>query len=137
LAETTLFILDSDQRGHEPLKKHLLTVPPEQIGITIISVEELIRGRLAQIRRASKPDDRVKAYYWLSKTFNFLNGFNVIEYDSSADFHFQTLFAQKLRIGTNDLKIAAIALNKNAILVTRNIRDFERIPPLKIEDWSV
>jgi len=79
----------------------------------------------------------VRAYYWLSKTFNFLNGFNVIEYDSSADFHFQTLIAQKLRIGTNDLKIAAIALNQKAILVTRNLRDFERIPSLKIEDWSV
>lgn len=80
-----LYILDSDhlslhQRGNEVLKSRLLTVPSEQIGITVISVEELIRGRLAQIRRATKPDDRVKTYYWLSKTFNFLSGFNIIVY---------------------------------------------------------
>ena len=89
MAEKRLFILDSDhlslhQRGHEPLKTHLLQVPSKQIAITIVSVEELIRGRLAQIRKATKPDARVKAYYWLSSTFNFLHDFNVIEYDSQA-----------------------------------------------------
>ena len=142
MAEKRLFILDSDhlslhQRGHEPLKTHLLQVPSKQIAITIVSVEELIRGRLAQIRKATKPDARVKAYYWLSSTFNFLHDFNVIEYDSQAEFHFQRLISQKLRVGTQDLKIAAIALSQNAILVTRNRQDFERISALKIEDWSI
>ncbi|KHD06860.1 hypothetical protein PN36_07810 [Candidatus Thiomargarita nelsonii] len=142
MAENTLFILDSDhlslhQRGHESLKTHLLEVPSKQIAITIISVEELVRGRLAQIRKASKPDARVKAYYWLSRTFKFLSDFTVIEYDSQAEIHFQRFLSQKLRVGTQDLKIAAIALSQNAILVTRNRQDFERIPALKIEDWSV
>ncbi len=137
-----LYILDSDhlslyQRGYEPLKTHLLTVPPEQIAITIISVEELIRGRLAQIRKAIKSDDRVRAYYWLSNTFDFLSGFNVIDYHTQAEAQFQNLLAQKIRIGTQDLKIAAIALSKNAILVTRNRKDFERVPSLKMEDWSI
>lgn len=63
----SLFILDSDhlslyQRGHEPIRQHLLIVPPEQIVITIISVEELMRGRLAQVRRATKPQARLNAY---------------------------------------------------------------------------
>ncbi len=63
-----MYVLDSDhlslhQRGHQPLKTHLFQVPAEQIAITIISVEELTRGRLAQIRRATKPHDRVQAYY--------------------------------------------------------------------------
>jgi len=89
LTDNRLFILDSDhlslhQRGHEPLKTHLLQVPSKQIAITIISVEELIRGRFAQIHKATKPDYRVRAYYWLSRTFSFLNGFNVIEYDAQA-----------------------------------------------------
>jgi len=137
----TLYVLDSDhlslhQRGYEPLKPHLLTVPPEHLSITIISVEELIRGRLAQIRRALQPDDRVTAYAWLSKTFDFLKGFQVLNYDATAESHFQSLLAQKLRIGTQDLKIAAIVLSQNAILVTRNYRDFEKIPQLRMENWA-
>ena len=136
------YILDSDhlslhQRGHEQIKNRLLTVSTEQIGITVISIEELIRGRLAQIRRATKPDERIMSYFWLWKTFNFLKDFNIIKYDSKAELHFQKLLAQKLRIGTQDLKIAAITLSQNATLVTRNRRDFERVPSLKMEDWSI
>ncbi|MCP4106390.1 MAG: type II toxin-antitoxin system VapC family toxin [Desulfobacteraceae bacterium] len=71
------YILDSDhlslhQRGYEPLGKRLLIAPYRQTHITIISVEELLRGRLAQIRRATKSDDRLKAYNWLSRTFEYL-----------------------------------------------------------------
>ncbi|MCP4112735.1 MAG: type II toxin-antitoxin system VapC family toxin [Desulfobacteraceae bacterium] len=136
------YILDTDilslhLRGHEQLKKNLLAVPPEQTGITIITVEEVIRGRLAQIRRALKPDDRLKSYYWLSKTFDQLCCFNVLKFDSHAEAHFQRLRTHKIRIGTQDVKIASITLSQNAILVTRNRKDFERVPFLKIEDWSV
>jgi len=138
----TLCVLDSDhlslyQRGHEPLRRYLSAVPPERIAITIISVEELIRGRLAQVRKATKPRERVRAYRWLWETLGFLCGFTILEYDSRAESHFQALRAQKIRIGTQDLKIGAIVLSQDATLVTRNRQDFERIPNLLIEDWSL
>ena len=44
---------------------------------------------------------------------------------------------QKIRVGTQDLRIAAIALSLSSTVVTRNFRDFEKVPDLKIVDWSI
>ncbi len=138
----TIYILDSDhislqQRGNEPVVTRLLTVPASDIAITIINVEEIMRGRFAQLHRAKKPQERMRAYQWLSRSFEFLCKFAVLKYDTQAEAHFQNFRAQKIRVGTQDLRIAAIALSHNATLVTRNKRDFERISALRIEDWSI
>lgn len=135
------YVLDTDhlslhQRGYEPLKSRLLTISPEEVGITIISVEEIFRGRLAQVRRAQQEKDRVKAYFWLSRTLDYLCGFEVLNYNAHAEAHFQNLRKQKIRIGIQDLKIASIVLSCDGILVTRNFNDFKDIPSLRIEDWS-
>lgn len=60
----------------------------------------------------------------------------VLPYGADAHTIFQELQAQKLRVGTQDLKIAAIVLANNAILLTRNTQDFSRVPNLKFEDWT-
>ncbi|MCR5621001.1 MAG: type II toxin-antitoxin system VapC family toxin [Treponema sp.] len=41
-----------------------------------------------------------------------------------------------LVIGPYDMQIAAQALTRNLILVTNNIREFERIPHLRLENWA-
>ena len=137
----SLYVLDTDhlslhQRGYESLKSRLLTISPEKVSITIISVEEIFRGRLAQVRRAKEAEDRVKAYAWLSRTFDYLCGFEVLNYNAHAEAHFQNLRKQKIRIGVQDLKIASIVLSCDGILITRNVDDFKNIPSLKMEDWS-
>lgn len=50
---------------------------------------------------------------------------------------FDQLVSAKLNVKHSDLRIAAIALQLGATVVTRNRRDFARVPGLMIEDWSV
>jgi tRNA(fMet)-specific endonuclease VapC len=50
---------------------------------------------------------------------------------------FRDLRAQRVRIGTQDLRITAIALSQGAILVTRNQQDFTALPSLQTIDWSL
>lgn len=45
------------------------------------------------------------------------------------------LRGQRLRLGTMDLKIAATALVHDALLLSANRRDFERVPGLRVENW--
>jgi len=51
--------------------------------------------------------------------------------------YYETLRQQKIRIGTQDLRIAAIVLAVKGILVTRNWKDFAKVPDLTLEDWSI
>jgi tRNA(fMet)-specific endonuclease VapC len=48
---------------------------------------------------------------------------------------FDALRASRIRIGTKDLRIAAIALEHDALLLSANLVDFEQVPGLRIEDW--
>ena len=48
---------------------------------------------------------------------------------------FERLRQQRVRIGTMDLKIAAIALGYNALVLSDNLRDFQQVPGLHAEDW--
>jgi tRNA(fMet)-specific endonuclease VapC len=61
----------------------------------------------------------------------------VLTYTKADMARFRELKALRLNVGPNDLRIAAIALGYGAMVVTRNMRDFERIPGLRCEDWSV
>jgi tRNA(fMet)-specific endonuclease VapC len=51
--------------------------------------------------------------------------------------YYQKIISQKLRVGTQDSKIAVITLSRQAIVVTRSNRDFVKVPDLQIEDWSI
>jgi tRNA(fMet)-specific endonuclease VapC len=43
---------------------------------------------------------------------------------------------QKIRVGTHDLRIAAICVENSATLISRNRHDFELIPGLSVELWE-
>jgi tRNA(fMet)-specific endonuclease VapC len=61
----------------------------------------------------------------------------VIPFDAAAAAVFDGLVAQRVRVATMDLRIAAIALSRGMVLVTRNVSDFGKVPGLQTEDWTV
>jgi tRNA(fMet)-specific endonuclease VapC len=60
----------------------------------------------------------------------------ILSFTEPAIARFERLRAMKLGVGAMDLRIAAIALEHGATVVTRNTRDFQRIPGLPLDDWS-
>jgi tRNA(fMet)-specific endonuclease VapC len=139
----TRYILDTDhltllKRNHPNVLRRVQHIPPEQIFTTIISVEEQIRGRLTVISQLSnQPEKLSRAYDYLFESLLDLHQFNVLRFDPTAAQYFQTLRQQKVRIGSQDLRIASIALSQTAVLVTRNYRDFTQVPGLHLEDWTI
>lgn len=136
-----MFILDTDhislfQRRDDAVSARVLSTPAVELATTVIMVEEQLRGRLARIRRARSDAEVVRTYRSLLATIVYFQSIAVIAFDESAQEIFNRLRAQKPRVGTQDLRIAAIALSQEATLVTRNRQDFAEIPSLQIEDWS-
>ena len=62
--------------------------------------------------------------------------FPILDFDLPAIARFESLKSMKLNVGPMDLRIAAIALEHGFTVVTRNLRDFRRVPGLVCEDWS-
>jgi tRNA(fMet)-specific endonuclease VapC len=61
----------------------------------------------------------------------------VLPFNAKASAAFGGFVAQRVRIATMDLRIAAIALSETLTLVTRNSRDFGKVPGLILEDWTI
>ena len=107
----------------------------ETFGIPIVVVEETMRGWLAAVAKERLAQRQVAAYRELGSLFGFFATFQIAPFDRSAADRFDSLNAAKIRIATRDLKIAAISLVNNALLLTANRRDFEKVPGLRFENW--
>lgn len=109
----------------------------EPVATTIISAEEQLRGWLAQIHRTRDSYKQIAAYDRLGRRIEFFAAWHVLPWNAAAADRFEELRRERIRIGTMDLKIASIALANNAILLSRNLVDFEQAPGLHVEDWTV
>src|SRR5438132_862275 len=132
------------------LMYHLVIVRPEPAGqftaqpfggpefrVFAPSPKEAVRGRLGYLARPLNSVARVRAYSLLVGTVQLFNQMIMVPFDLGSEAQYQQLRAQQTGVGTQDLKIAAVALTNNLILVTRNRRDFGRVPGITIDDWSV
>lgn len=112
-----------------------LSASGEDAVITAITVEEQTRGWLAQIHRAANPAQQITGYERLVRQIELLASWVILPWDLAAVETFQRLRRERIRIGTQDLKIASITLVHDAILLTRNVQDFAQVTGLKIENW--
>lgn len=141
----TCYVLDTDhlslyERRHPQVCERIIQArqnSSDTLTITVVSVEEQYAGRLAQIRKASTSEALVVAYQRLQQTYDLFSDLSVLEYNLIADQTFREFRSAGIRIGTQDLRIATIVLAHDGILLTRNLRDFEKVPDLRTQDWSI
>lgn len=129
-----LYLLDSNiliyaQRGHASVLRRMHAAGRDQIVLSSVVVAELAFGVEKSLH---KEHNR-------SALQSLLSSFHIEAWDESAAWvyatHYHRLRAAGTPIGIHDLQIGCHALSLNAVCVTNNTREFERIEGLKLENW--
>lgn len=137
-----VYLLDTDtlsllQRGHPVVTANVATHAADDVlGLTAVTIEEQVTGWLASLRKARTPADQAKASRFSVRLVASWTGFPVVPMTEPAIGRHEQLVRLRLNVGGYDLRIAAIALEAGATVVTRNRRDFGRVPGLTVVDWS-
>jgi len=95
-----------------------------------------MRGWLAVIGRSKNVQQQIAGYRQLHALLSFFTEIPVLNFDEPAVDRLLQLRRARIRLGSMDLKIAAIALSREATLLSRNLADFRRVPGLSVEDWT-
>ncbi len=109
---------------------------PADFAFSIVSFHEQVIGAHTFVTRSQTPADAVRGYTLLMEIIQGFLAAPVLPFDAGAATVFEGLRAQRVRIATMDLRIAAIALSRDLVLLTRNISDFSRVLGLVVEDWT-
>ena len=136
-----LWILDTDTlslflHGEPTVCQRVSRVASDELAVAIITIEEVLTGWYAEVRRARRDDQLVRAYAALQQAVEFFRCVRILPFDQNAVRRCHELRRQHRRVGANDLRIAAIAREHLGIVVTRNAGDFGLIEGLATEDWS-
>jgi tRNA(fMet)-specific endonuclease VapC len=131
--DTFSLYLQKDVKVSLAVFRHLAS----PMAVSIITVREVWDGWAAAIARAKNVNVLAATYTRLTETVVALSAWTVLSFSVAAIARYENLKQQKLNVGGNDLRIASISLELGATVVTRNRRDFSRIPGVVIEDWSV
>ena len=100
-----------------------------QLCISSITLAELLHG----VEKSKFVERNLK------NIESFISRLEVLEYGYKAASHYGDIRADLERkgtsIGVNDLHIAGHARSEGLIIVTNNVREFERVPGLRLENW--
>lgn len=130
------YLLDTDicidyLRGSDPtVRDRLLACAPSDVRLCSIVKAELLFGAHNSGKVAAN----------LRRLRDFFEPFQSVHFDDGAAEVYGSLRSQLRRDGTeiggNDLMIAAIAVALNFTLVTHNRGEFERVPGLRLVEWT-
>ena len=131
-------LIDSDvliclERKGTDLSSRIAGREEEEIFLSVISASELLHG----VHRAASPKIRANRLAFVEAV---LSSFPVLEIDLAVSRSHAQLWSQLERrgemIGVHDSWLAATCLAHGLKLATKNIREFRRVPGLKIEEWD-
>jgi tRNA(fMet)-specific endonuclease VapC len=139
-----MIILDTDclsllERGGTPVERLLSRLEESadtEITTTIINFEKQMRGWLSFIAKASTLERQVVAYERLQRFLDNYRSALVLPFEEVAAIQYARLRGQKLKLASMDLKIAAITIANDALLISRNLSDFSLVPDLRVADWT-
>lgn len=125
-----------EQPACDRLLARLDRLPPDDIATSMVSFHEQVQGWLAYLNRARKPEQVTLAYAKLEAIWRWFLKMNVLSFSEEAQTRFALLRRECPRLQTLDLRIASVALTTSSTLLSRNLRDFRRVPGLAVEDWT-
>ena len=114
---------------YEIIRTRLLEKHPDDIKICSIVKAELFYGA----EKSTKREENLK------KIEEFLFPFEIIPFGEQESIAYARIRSKLEKdgkpIGPNDLLIASTVLENDGILVTNNVKEFERVEDLQIENW--
>ncbi len=136
LLDTDHFSVLTDARHqlHDSLISRLAGVD-QPVALPIIAVEEQLRAWLSAVHRVRDPYKLVTPLGRLAHLLEVLADWEVVRWTERSADEFAELRQRRIRIGTQDLRIAALALSLDALLLSANLRDFQQVTELRVEDW--
>jgi tRNA(fMet)-specific endonuclease VapC len=139
------YLFDTDhvsilQRQRGPDFERLLArtsqLDPFDVGVSVISFHEQTLGCNSYLAKAKTPANFVKGYDRFVELLSKYSQAIVVPFDTDAASLYEALRSQRIRVKAMDLRIASTAISSGLTLLTRNTVDFERVPGLRIEDWT-
>lgn len=131
------FLQRQSSAEHANLIVRMAQHSPSDFAFSIISFHEQVIGAHAFINKCKKTIDVIRGYTLLSEILQGFSAAPVLRFDTEAISIFDKFRAQRIPVGSMDLRIASIAISRSLVLLTRNTRDFSRVPGLTTEDWTV
>lgn len=123
--------------GNEKVRRKIEAAGDEELAVAVVTRNEALRGRAESLLKAADEEELRKAVERFRQTEELLSDFVVVGFDDDSIRHFGRLRKQKSlkKMGRADMLIACIALAHDALLVTRNTKDFKDVPGLRLENW--
>jgi tRNA(fMet)-specific endonuclease VapC len=140
------FLLDTDHisilqkqsgREYSALMARITQVRRVDLAFCIISFHEQVLGCNTYLTQAKTAAAIVRGYQMFDRVLSAFAAALVLPFDAKASAVLDVLVSQRVRIATLDLRIASICLSLGLTLLTRNSRDFNKVPGLVIEDWTI